>query len=68
MTFVIKENHRLEDETFPNPVALVQWVNARTAALKGSWTLTGIWTGTRDDGKEFWCGLEFTSVTSVSVA
>lgn len=62
MSFVIKENHRLEDETFPNPVAMVQWINGRCAQLKDSWELTCIWTGTRDDGKEFWCGLEFTAL------
>lgn len=63
MTFVIKKGHRYEDETFPSPVAMLQWINGRCAALKDSWELTDIHTSNATDGKpELWCGLEFTAL------
>lgn len=68
MSHVIKENHRLEDASFPEPVAMLQWINGRCAALKDNWELTGIWTGTQDDRSEIWCGLEFTALTNASAA
>lgn len=65
MSTRIKQSHRYEDETFPTPVAMLQWMNAQTAKLKNSWELVGIYTGTRDDGKEFWCGLEFAPIKDI---
>lgn len=59
MPVKITKNHRLEDDTFPSAVAMLQWINGRCGALKDTWELVGISTGSREDGKEYWVGLEF---------